>query len=261
MTSFFGALETLRHTPIPDLAEAHRRRVGFRSHKVDLSHPLSKEPLVDIRTLGIDGINFYHRPDNPPYYERIPGSIPELLLRKSVAARLKGVDERLRACGLKLFVHDGYRPIEVQSYFHDTWMPARLREKQPGLSGDALTAAVQKYWAAPSHSETQPAPHSTGGATDLTLYKVQPDEPLHMGSLFDDVTAVAHTDYLETKDLDSYSEIEARHNRRLLYWVMREAGFANNPNEWWHFSWGDQMWARLYGEDAAVFGVASGPAA
>ncbi|KAG0505300.1 MAG: D-alanyl-D-alanine dipeptidase [Candidatus Udaeobacter sp.] len=36
--------------------------------------------------------------------------------------------------------------------------------------------------------------------------------------------------------------MEALRNRRLLYWIMREAGFANYPYEWWHFDWGTQFW-------------------
>jgi D-alanyl-D-alanine dipeptidase len=36
---------------------------------------------------------------------------------------------------------------------------------------------------------------------------------------------------------------------------MIEAGFANTPTEWWHYSWGDQMWARLSGQGAALFGA------
>ncbi len=24
---------------------------------------------------------------------------------------------------------------------------------------------------------------------------------------------------------------------------MADEGFAGHPDEWWHFSWGDQMWA------------------
>ena len=51
------------------------------------------------------------------------------------------------------------------------------------------------------------------------------------------------------------SDEEARANRRILYWVMAEAGFANNPTEWWHYSWGDQMWAKLRGEPAALYGA------
>ena len=50
------------------------------------------------------------------------------------------------------------------------------------------------------------------------------------------------------------SDAEAQANRRLLYWVMTEAEFANNPTEWWHYSWGDQMWAKLAGQSAAHYG-------
>jgi zinc D-Ala-D-Ala dipeptidase len=254
--TFFADLEPLRAKPIPDLAPAHELRRNYRDHRLDTSRPLSGEALVDIRELGIEGENFYHRHDNPPYYQRIPGSIAGLFLRRSVAARLQLVDRRLRAQGCKLFVHDAWRPIEIQAYFHDVWMPARLREKHPSLSPAELVVETEKYWAAPSQSDTRPAPHSTGGAVDLTIHKRASGEPLHMGSIFDDATALAHTDRFERQALDSYSDIEARNNRRLLYWVMTEAGFVNNPNEWWHFSWGDQMWARLTQTDAAIFGVA-----
>jgi D-alanyl-D-alanine dipeptidase len=40
---------------------------------------------------------------------------------------------------------------------------------------------------------------------------------------------------------------------------MTDAGFANYPNEWWHFSWGDQMWAKMAGERAAHYGLAPMP--
>jgi D-alanyl-D-alanine dipeptidase len=38
---------------------------------------------------------------------------------------------------------------------------------------------------------------------------------------------------------------------------MTGEGFANYPEEWWHFSWGDQMWARLTGAPAAIYGGAA----
>ncbi|MEJ0059268.1 MAG: M15 family metallopeptidase [Terricaulis sp.] len=78
----------------------------------------------------------------------------------------------------------------------------------------------------------RPAPHATGGAVDLTI--VWDDgAPLWMGSLFDDATSLAGTDRFE-RDTDdfSFSHEEARANRRLLYWLMIEAGFSNHPDEW-----------------------------
>jgi D-alanyl-D-alanine dipeptidase len=38
---------------------------------------------------------------------------------------------------------------------------------------------------------------------------------------------------------------------------MIEAGFASHPDEWWHYSYGDQMWAALTGAEAAHYGLAT----
>ena len=79
-----------------------------------------------------------------------------------------------------------------------------------------------------------------------------------MGTIFDDVTEASHTDACErAADAQlSFSDLEARANRRLLYWLMEEEGFCNNPTEWWHYSFGDQMWARLTGAEAAYYSAA-----
>jgi D-alanyl-D-alanine dipeptidase len=125
------------------------------------------------------------------------------------------------------------------------------------LEGRRLTEEVERYWAAPSGDENSPAPHATGAATDLTL-RWKDGENLWMGSLFDDVTALAARDRFESLAPDnfSFSDQEARANRRLLHWLMTEQGFAGHPEEWWHFSWGDQLWAALTGTPAAHYGLA-----
>jgi D-alanyl-D-alanine dipeptidase len=118
---------------------------------------------------------------------------------------------------------------------------------------------VERYWAAPTRDEAQPAPHATGAAVDLTLVW-QDGEPLWMGSLFDDATPLAHTDRFEPDDgAGSFSDEEARANRRILYWAMTEAGFANYPDEWWHYSYGDQNWAALTGRTSALYGLIEPP--
>ena len=262
MEHFFNELHSLRLRPIPDLADARRRRVNYRQHPIDRSHPKHLEELAEISTWDISGRNYYHRADNPPYYMSIPGSIEKLLVRQSVGNMLKEADRRLRSVGLKIHVHDAFRPLEVQSYFHDTWMPRKLQLKYPRMTKGELIKEVEKYWAAPTRSSDSPAPHSTGAALDLTLYTIENNEPLYMGSIFDDVTEKAHADYFEfASAMESYSDLEASQNRRLLYWVLTEAGFASNPNEWWHFSWGDQMWARIIVQDAAIYTVTKMPVA
>jgi D-alanyl-D-alanine dipeptidase len=213
--------------------------------------------LVEARELGLEGENFYAGDRNPPYWHRVEGATDKLLLRRSVAEKLRQINRRAGDAGLELFLFDAWRPRAVQAYFHDVWMPRELQRRDPGLTGARLTEEVERYWSAPSADENSPAPHATGAAVDLTL-RWKDGETLWMGSLFDDVTKLAGRDRFESLAADnfSFSDQEARANRRLLHWLMTEEDFAGHPDEWWHFSWGDQMWAALTSASEAHYGLA-----
>ncbi|HXS07523.1 MAG TPA: M15 family metallopeptidase [Rhizomicrobium sp.] len=254
----FGALEELRSRPIGDLATARAARRDFRTRvPIRRDNALYGERLVEAGDAGLSGVNFYFSDRNPPYWQRIEGATESLLLRTSVAEKLGNVNRRAADAGLELFLFDAWRPRAVQAYFHDVWMPGELTRRDPSLRGARLTEAVERYWAAPSLDENSPAPHATGGAVDLTL-RFKDGETLWMGSLFDDATELAARDRFEALSADnfSFSDQEARANRRLLHWLMTEEGFAGHPDEWWHFSWGDQLWAALTGADTAHYGLA-----
>jgi zinc D-Ala-D-Ala dipeptidase len=69
------------------------------------------------------------------------------------------------------------------------------------------------------------------------------------------VSALADPDYFEHNKGDS----EHQRNRRILYWTMRgalihdDSGLVVNPTEWWHWSYGDQLWATLTEAPCAFF--------
>lgn len=249
-------LHELKKTPVPSSALVIAKKEGYRNGvRIDLAGPRAAEACVDVRGMGVAGANHYNLRANPPYHVSIPGSIPDLFVRRGAADRLKAVNDRLGGMGLALHVFDAWRPQAVQRYFHDVWFPAWLAERKPDLSGAALLAEVERYWAAPSAGAGSPSPHATGGAVDLTLIFSETRQPLFMGGIFDDLTEEAWTDAYERRPALSMSDEEARANRRVLYWAMSEAGFANNPTEWWHYSWGDQMWARLTDQPCALYGA------
>ena len=259
--SVFGTLQSLRDRPLGDQAPARAARRGFRQRiGIARDNRLFGEAVVEARDAGLKGENFYASDRNPPYWSRVEGATDRLWLRLSVAEKLARVNARAGEAGLELFLFDAWRPREVQAYFHDVWMPRTLAARDPSLTGAALIEEVERYWAAPSDSADSPAPHATASAVDLTL-RWKGGEQLWMGSLFDDVTALAHRDRFENLDAEnfSFSDQEARANRRLLHWLMVEEGFAGHPDEWWHFSWGDQMWAALNGAPAAHYGLAAIP--
>lgn len=260
-----------RRRPLPDLSLARELRKGSRQHPIDLSHPLSQEKLVDIRRLGIAGENYYHKDgDNPPYNERIPGSIPHLLLRQSVVRRLFAANERLRKKDLEIFVHDAYRPVGVQDTFYLKWMPNDVRKRHPEWSDDRVLKEVLKFWGRGSDENGRVDPlsppfHSTGGAADCALRDRMDKMLLPMGCGFDDFheTERSSTDYLESRKKQgkilTLDEECALGNRRILYWALVEEGFVNNPNEMWHFDLYDQLWAALRGEESAFYSIAFVP--
>jgi D-alanyl-D-alanine dipeptidase len=125
-TGPFGPLAALREQPIPDQRPPFERSKGYRSYKLDLTDGRSHEPLVDAHAFGLAGESYYATSDNPPYYARAPGAVPNLRLRKGVAERLARANERLSLAGIEIFIFDAWRPREVQAYFHDVWMPGEL---------------------------------------------------------------------------------------------------------------------------------------
>ncbi len=152
----------------------------------------------------------------------------------------------------KMQIFDAYRPIAVQQFMVDYTFASLLAEQS--LSREALSieqseAIYQKVyhiWAIPSRDRATPPPHSTGAAVDLTLVD-ETGNPLDMGGEIDELSARSHPDYYADRSDSQSQQYHAR--RQLLDEMMQKAGFYRHPGEWWHFSWGDQMWAWQYNLD------------
>ena len=252
-----------RDVPIPDMTEFRERRKGARAYPILLESEENKEKAYDVRAHGIAGDNYYHRVDNPPYFHSAPGSILELYVREGVLKRLLEANSILKEFGAELNLFDAYRPVEVQNYFHDVWVPKYLRELNPDWSEEKIAQETGKYWASGSPTvdavdPLSPPPHTTGGVVDLTLRSLATQELLNMGSDFDEVREISFADHFEKianeRPLSEF-ERESQKNRRMLYWVMHEVGMVVNPNEWWHFGFGDQLSAKVSGAPHALYSV------
>lgn len=193
------------------------------------------EPLVSMRYCS-KKITIY-----PAYYlQKLPGSSSDLLLRRGVAERLMAVAERLpgRQC---LVLFDGWRSLKTQRYLYDR---AVRHFREQGYDEYRMKEVMGGFVAYPSGNPAYPPPHYTGAAVDLTLGTSS--GWLNMGTAFDDFTPRAHTNYFERRQPVSDDEILARNNRRFLRTMMETAGFTQNPDEWWHFSYGDRTWAEAH---------------
>lgn len=234
--------------PIPDQSRVRATR-GYRAHPIRLESDENKERAVDLLAHGVAGANHYAHADNPPYFHVAPGSIAELYVREGVYERLASVNQLLAQTGLELFVFDAYRPVEVQNYFHNVWVPNYLRTKYPDWDDEMIRSEVGKYWAAGAPDITainplSPPPHATGAVVDLTFRNIETGALAHMGSPFDAPEAISYADHFEHEATHRTllpDEVLAMQNRRTLYHAMSSVGFVVNPTEWWHFGYGDQM--------------------
>jgi len=250
-----------RNKAIPDLTKRKAEILKYKEVLINDNQELYNEKYTDLRNEGIKGVNYYNTPNNPPYNQSIPGSIPELYIRKSVVKRLHIVNSFLKDFNLELYVFDCFRPFEVQNFMWYSWVPKYIKKDKPNISQEELEILRKEFTSKAPETDDEidyfaPAPHSAGGAIDLTLKCIDSPDILTMGTIFDDFTEKSYTDYYEikkNKSVLSKQEKVALENRRILYWAMKKGGFENYPYEWWHFSWGDQMWAVLSGAKEAFY--------
>lgn len=208
----------------------------------------NKEPLVPT-SLAPSLLKTY-----PAYYHLgIPHALPACHVRLGIYQRLLQAAAQLPQ-GLSLLVLDGWRPYAVQQYLYDTLYHA-LATKLVNKTELELESLTREFVSLPSTAITAPSPHLTGGSVDVTLIDTQ-GLMLDMGTQFDEASPLSHSHAFEpitTPDAEQRSIIE---NRRLLYKVMTSVGFTNLPSEWWHFDFGNQLWAWYSGTTHAIYGVA-----
>ncbi|NJO39138.1 MAG: D-alanyl-D-alanine dipeptidase [Cyanobacteria bacterium CRU_2_1] len=184
-----------------------------------------------------------------PYGDKSPYS-----LRQGVLDRLLKAQDLLQNehPNWRIQIFDAYRPLAVQHYMVNYAFAQSLAAKN--LNPDELTEIqrqeileqVYQFWAIPSYDPTTPPPHSTGAAVDVTLVDAR-GNAVEMGSPIDEMSPRSYPNYF----VDASEPVTQlfHQNRQLLKQVMVMAGFRQHPREWWHFSFGDQVWAWLINED------------
>lgn len=189
------------------------------------------------------------------YFERqIPGALPECYAREGVLERLLHASSLLPH-HLRIVVVDGWRSTQVQSYLFRECVNA-ISTMHPEQAPETISQMAQQYVAMPMTDHTKPAPHATGGAVDVFIAD-RAGKKFSFGSAFDFPGDISGTTFFEEKTARneplSKQDEEALYNRRLLYFVMTQAGFVNFHCEWWHYEYGTQRWALETGAEQALY--------
>lgn len=159
----------------------------------------------------------------------------EVLKRLNIAANL------LKS-PYKLVIRAGHRPIDVQKRLLKECANDYLKEHPNVSSQEALEHARDFV----SDPETTLPPHVCGAAVDVEIIDSSKNENVDFGSTMNDDNDMSYLYYPNLTDTQ-------KSNRLMLMTVMLEAGFASCMTEWWHYSYGDQLWAWFYGKDESLY--------
>lgn len=266
-------IETALSEPVPNLSIARSKKEYYRDYPIDNDTGLYNEKLVSVGDYGLAGQNYYSRL-NVATGQAIIDIPKELFLRKSLAEKLADLNQRLNGKTVvdffggpvELYIEDAYRPYSLQKHLYEKVFPELIRQQNPAISDENLEARLNELIALPSNDAQHPSPHSTGGAVDIVL-RYKQDTPdyvkgaeVPVGHVDGDTSKRVYPDYFELLKPQSDHDKLAQRNRRAFYAVMTgkaygiDTGLQVNPTEWWHWSWGDQMWAKLRDEPSAFYG-------
>ncbi|SDL35718.1 M15 family metallopeptidase [Pseudomonas indica] len=188
----------------------------------------------------------------PAYYKQgIRNALPECHGRTGVFERLLTAASLLPE-GVRLVVLDAWRPFAVQQYLYESLLDA-VTARYPQLDDRRRQQLTRQFVSPPDNSRNAPSPHLTGGAVDVTLCD-RHGRWLDMGTGFDEASPRSSTTAFEQLEQPTAEQEQVRRHRRWLHNAMIEAGFSNLPSEWWHYDFGDQLWAWHSGAQAALYG-------
>ena len=182
-------------------------------------------------------------------------------LREGVVSRLVRANNYLQTIynDYSLILYDSWRPIEVQSYMFYLAFESECKKRGLKIQSNDINSypeiikEVEKFWAYPSFDDSRPPPHSTGGAIDLAIADSS-GKLIDMGCEIDNMDSSASPEFYKNRNSKESKMWDERRN--LLKRVMLKFEFVQHPNEWWHFSYGDQLWAWTNQNKKAIYGKA-----
>ena len=162
-------------------------------------------------------------------------------VRSELAARLQtaanALDEKYQ-----LVIRAGHRQVAVQKRILID-CANDYKRNHPEVSEEEALEHARTFVSDP---EITLPPHVCGAAVDVTVLDKTSGQLLDFGSTLNDDNEKS---FLYYPDLTE----EQKNNRLMLVTVMLDAGLASCKPEWWHFSYGDQVWAWFYGEENSLY--------
>jgi len=168
-------------------------------------------------------------------------SASAVLIRSGVAEKLEQASKLLPE-NVHFKVLSAYRSMAEQQNLYNTYYQ-QMKHDHPTASETDWERMTKAICANPKNGG---GGHQTGGAVDITLCD-QDGNDLDMGSGYLEMCS-------KTPTRATNISFSACQNRKILCQALQAVDMQNYPNEWWHFCYGDKMWAAYRHKKYAIYG-------
>jgi len=191
-------------------------------------------PLISLRKVGLD---LLFEPSIMPNHQ--------YFVREPLVAKLERISNELAKDEKTLIIRSAWRSFHHQRKIRQN-KTAILRNLYPFKNDREIDKMVSEFIAPETKSM-----HATGGAVDALIF---------------DKRNICVMDFGTNKGLDIELNKEcyphhpmvsagARKNRELLIGLFHSEGFVVDVKEYWHFDYGNPVWAVENKKDVAFYGV------
>lgn len=164
----------------------------------------------------------------------------QFLLRRVVCEKLVAAQKRLPD-GYRFMLFEAFRPRARQIELWNGVM-AQLKREHPNRDDEQYRLEAEKFVANPHGFGSG---HQAGAAVDISLADASGQE-IFFGTQVQEFNE-------KTQTRNARLSPEEAHLRVVLKTALESEGVINYPDEWWHFSYGDRLWAEVTQRNAAFF--------
>ena len=213
---------------------------------VERQHRLQRQriPSVPISDDGSPLISLMHS-DFELVFEPSIMKDYRYLVRAAVYEKIGTISRQLSDMGKNLIIRSVWRSFDHQQLLWDRNLEV-ARNQNPGKSAAEIEQITLEFTA-----QRESSMHSTGGAVDALIWDSENDCVMEFG------TNNGFKMDLNTKCYPLHPDIssEAKKNRKTLMDLFEKEDFVCDMTEYWHFDYGNVIWAIEKGKERSIYDV------
>ncbi len=168
----------------------------------------------------------------------------QYLIREDIIRKVDRISKQLDRQNKILIIRSAWRSFEHQRLLWETKF-ASLKKKYPERSDEDIKKIISYFIAPPTKSM-----HATGGAVDALIYDKIKDCVMDFGTNKGLEIDLSKKCYPYHPGIS----LEAKKNRALLIGLFEEEDFVCDIKEYWHFDYGNVVWAIKKEKEYAIYG-------